>query len=269
MGNSCCIEDEDNISNIEKVDNEASKQLKEKIYINKKTNEIISKNSRELNNEEKNNKINLYNKNINIEKKSDGKKMSKETIDVEITNGIIKLNNKKVDTKKIEDQIKISNLQKDNNKKENKDIKISNELFNKEIKIDGFFGIETIINEEKKEVCSQNKSNQNSPQKIEIKESNNFPLDSKYEKELNSNFKYFNVFWFDPDKTNDYNLFEKCFENVQFLQAHDINSVINFFEKETILEWIIISNGTQIKELVQNLENNNCIKSVFIYCPNK
>ena len=195
--------------------------------------------------------------------------MSKEKIDDEITNEEIKLKIKTVNTKKKQDQIKTSNLQKDNNKKEYEDIKISDELFNKKITIDGLFGVETINNEEKIEVSSQNKSNQHNPQKIKIEESNNFPRDSKYEKELNSNFKYFNVFWFDPNKTNDYNLFEKCFENVQFHQSDDINSMINFFEKETILEWIIISNGTQVKELVQNLENNNCIKSFFIYCPDK
>ena len=31
-----------------------------------------------------------------------------------------------------------------------------------------------------------------------------FPQGTKYEKELNLNFKYFNVLWYDPNKVNEF-----------------------------------------------------------------
>ena len=38
----------------------------------------------------------------------------------------------------------------------------------------------------------------------------------KYEEILNRDFKYFNIFWFHPKITKEYNNFIKCFENVEF-----------------------------------------------------
>ena len=32
----------------------------------------------------------------------------------------------------------------------------------------------------------------------------NFPKGTIYEKELRTNFKYFNIFWYDPNKTKDF-----------------------------------------------------------------
>ena len=46
-------------------------------------------------------------------------------------------------------------------------------------------------------------SNENDKEKNETEE-NTFPQGTKYEEELNSNFKYFNVFWYDPNKSNDF-----------------------------------------------------------------
>ena len=49
----------------------------------------------------------------------------------------------------------------------------------------------------------------------------NFPKDTKYEKELNTNFKYFNVLWYDPNYSSNLDLFKKCFEHVQFSRGDD------------------------------------------------
>ena len=95
-----------------------------------------------------------------------------------------------------------------------------------------------------------------------------FPIGTIYEKELNLNFKYFNVFWYDPNNTNDFEYFEKCFENVQFCKNNDLNSSIDFFKKESIYEWIVITPGSKGKELISNLGNFECIKSFFIFCRN-
>ena len=97
---------------------------------------------------------------------------------------------------------------------------------------------------------------------------NNFPRGTKYEEELNSNFKYYNVFWYDTNKTNDFELFKKCFENVQFYKGYDLYSTINFFKKESLSEWIVITSGSLGEELILNIGNFKCIKSFFIYCMN-
>ena len=101
------------------------------------------------------------------------------------------------------------------------------------------------------------------------KDYNTFPIGTKYEEELNSDFKYFNIFWYFPDKTNYFNNFKKCFENVKFYKGNVLNATIDFFEKESVSEWIVITPGSKGKELIQHLEKNNCIKSFFIYCNNK
>jgi len=95
-----------------------------------------------------------------------------------------------------------------------------------------------------------------------------FPQGTKYEKELNLNFKYFNVFWYDPNKTNEYEYFKKCFENVMFYKANGLESTLKFFEKESSSEWIVITPGSKGEELINNLEQNQSIKSFFIYCMN-
>ena len=97
---------------------------------------------------------------------------------------------------------------------------------------------------------------------------NTFPEGTKYEEELNSNFKYFNIYWYDPNRSNDFDHFTKCFENVEFCKGYDLDTTINFFKKESNSEWIVITPGSQGEELIQNLENFNCIKSFFIYCRN-
>ena len=96
----------------------------------------------------------------------------------------------------------------------------------------------------------------------------NFPRYTEYEKELNSNFKYFNVFWYDPNKTNDFVSYIKCFENVEFYKGDTLKSIIDFFKVNSISDWIVISPGFQGKEIISNLENFQCIKTFFIYCRN-
>ena len=97
---------------------------------------------------------------------------------------------------------------------------------------------------------------------------NSFPKGTEYEKELNANFKYFNVFWYDPNKSNDFDDFIKCFENVRFIKGYDLDSTINFFKTESISEWIVITPGSKGEELILNLQNFQCIKLFFIYCKN-
>ena len=94
---------------------------------------------------------------------------------------------------------------------------------------------------------------------------NTFPQGTEYEKELNSNFRYFNIYWYDPNKSNDFDCFKKCFENVQFYRGYDLKSTLQFFEKESSFEWIVITIGSIGEELIQNLEKYQCIKSFFIF----
>ena len=95
-----------------------------------------------------------------------------------------------------------------------------------------------------------------------------FPKDTKYEIYLNKNFKYFNVFWYDSKVTKDFNNFKKCFEKVEFNRGYNLYSTIDFFKKQSIDEWIIITSGSDGKELILNLEKFKCIKSFFIFCGN-
>ena len=95
-----------------------------------------------------------------------------------------------------------------------------------------------------------------------------FPQGTKYEKELNLNFKYFNVLWYDPNKVNEFEYFKKCFENVQFYKTNDLESTLKFFEKESSFEWIVITPGPKGEELINNLEENPFIKAFFVFCMN-
>ena len=100
------------------------------------------------------------------------------------------------------------------------------------------------------------------------KENMFFPRLTNYEKELNSNFKYFDVFWYNPNKANDFNCFKKCFENVRFHIGYSLESALKFFQKESLFEWIVITPGSKGEELIKNLEQYECIKSFYIYCWN-
>ena len=65
-------------------------------------------------------------------------------------------------------------------------------------------------------------------------EENNIPQEiNNYEKELMLNFKYFNVFWYDPNNDNDFDNFKNCFQNVRYIKENNLESVINFFQKES------------------------------------
>ena len=98
---------------------------------------------------------------------------------------------------------------------------------------------------------------------------NEFPQGTIYEKELIENFKYFNIFWYDPNNSNDFIYFKNSFQNVLFMKGTNLKSVINFFKKEASSEeWIIITPGSKGEELIKNLENIRCIYASFIYCRN-
>ena len=103
-----------------------------------------------------------------------------------------------------------------------------------------------------------NKANSNQKHHYE------FPKWGEYEKELNLNFKYFNIFWYDPKRSNDLDNFRKCFENVKVYKGFDIESTLQFFQKESsIEEWIVIS--PDVEELISKLHEKDSIKAFFIY----
>ena len=101
-------------------------------------------------------------------------------------------------------------------------------------------------------------------------EENNIPQEiNNYEKELMLNFKYFNVFWYDPNNDNDFDNFKNCFQNVRYIKENNLESVINFFQKESSSdEWIVITPGSKGEELIEHLEQNKCINAFFVYCWN-
>ena len=101
-----------------------------------------------------------------------------------------------------------------------------------------------------------------------IKNNNIFLSGTKYEEILNKDFRYFNIFWYDPNKDRDFEHFIKCFKNVEFYKAYNLYSAINFFKEQSISEWIVITPGSGGQELILNLENFDCIKSFFIFCLN-
>ena len=94
-----------------------------------------------------------------------------------------------------------------------------------------------------------------------------FDDETDAEKELRLNFRYFNIFWFDPNKSKDFLYFTRYFKNVQFYKGFDLESVINFFNKNSSLEeWIVISPGSKGEELVSKLHEKQSIKAFFIFC---
>ena len=122
----------------------------------------------------------------------------------------------------------------------------------------------------KTQIQTSSKEIYNKAKKFEFNNINydTFPKGTEYEEELNKNFKYFNIYWYDKNKTDDFDNFKKCFENVQFYKGNNLYSIIDFFKKELISEWIVITSGSSGEELILNLENFKCIKSFFIYCKN-
>jgi len=113
---------------------------------------------------------------------------------------------------------------------------------------------------------NEEESNNSFSESIDSEEENyhNFFKETKYEKELNSNFKYFNIFWYAPEKIGRYRYFVKCFENVKFQIGYGLDCTINFFQNELISEWIIINERYHVYELLLYLPFQN-IKSLFIY----
>ena len=97
----------------------------------------------------------------------------------------------------------------------------------------------------------------------------NFSSEINYEKELSQNFKYFNVFLYEPNNTNYFERFENFFQNVLFIKEKDIKSSIEFFEKESSSdEWIVVICDYNGEELIKKLEENECINAFFVFCWN-
>ena len=102
---------------------------------------------------------------------------------------------------------------------------------------------------------------------VKYEDNNEYILNSKEEKELQTSFKYFNVFWFDPNNTKDYDYFRNSFKNVKFYKGTDIDQVINFFNKEfTLEEWIVVLPGSKCQDLILKLNEKEIIKAFFIFC---
>ena len=100
-----------------------------------------------------------------------------------------------------------------------------------------------------------------------IENEKEYSLNTKEEKELQYNFKYFNVFWFDPNNTKDFDYFKKSFQKVKFCKGTELEKVIEFFNKESsIEEWILILPGSKCEELISKLKEKNNIKGFFIFC---
>ena len=111
----------------------------------------------------------------------------------------------------------------------------------------------------------ENQSSKNTIENIKY----DFPKGTLYEKELMTNFKYFNIFWYDPNKTNDFDFFKNCFINVRLVKGTNIESAIDFFKKEIFSdEWIVITPGSKGEEFIKNLEQNQFIYCFFVYCKN-
>ena len=117
---------------------------------------------------------------------------------------------------------------------------------------------------------TKNNNANNSSNQSSLKENNKntFPIGTDFEEQLSQYFQYFNVFWYDPNNTSDYELFKKSFEKVEFYRGYDLRSTINFFQQESVSEWIVITPGFQGEELIMKLENFKCIKYFFVYCEN-
>ena len=121
--------------------------------------------------------------------------------------------------------------------------------------------------EEEEEEKEEEEEEKEKEEEEEEEEEDLFPMGTEYEKELNLNFKYYNIFWFDPNKSKDFIYFKKSFENVQFKKAYDIESIVNFFKRESSLEeWIVITPGSKGEELISKIHENRLIKAFIVFC---
>ena len=233
----------------------------------KKEDNIISSQSN-LKDKKENDKAILQNQNIvDVNKEKQEKVLKKVEEDVKEE----KIEEK--EEKKLKKSKKIIKKKKIKKKISKKEIKKEKEEEKEEEKEKGNDILENNNNSQEKndnlpkKLCLEDKKENNAyPNQLNSNDNNTFPIGTKFEKALNSNFKYFNVFWYDPNKTNDFNCFKKCFENVEFCRKYNLESSINFFKKEKISEWIVVTPGSKGKELIQNLEKFRCIYSFFIYC---
>ena len=240
----------------------------------------------------KENNLNTLNSQLSINDEKENNLLTVKSNNKENNNNYTLKN--KTEQKKIKEPKNKKNLQKNNNKNElktklnkksnnhntfnNQSIPTINSTENKIFqKTNNSFYNQSILKNNNNSVLQNNSiSNQNiqnnnniiiQNQDISKNEDNQiFPQGTKYEEELKSDFRYFNVYWFDKNKISEYCLYKKCFENVEFKKGYDLNSAINFFKKELISEWIVITSGSNGEELIKNLENFECIKTFFIYC---
>ena len=98
-------------------------------------------------------------------------------------------------------------------------------------------------------------------------EEDEFPIEIAFKKEIQENFKYFNIFWFDPNKTHDFDYFKSFFKNTKFFKGTEIEKTIKFFDNESTLEeWIVITPGSKSEELISKIQQKDIIKAFFIFC---
>ena len=60
-----------------------------------------------------------------------------------------------------------------------------------------------------------------------------FPIGTKYEKELKSNFIFFDVFWYDPNNTKDFVNYKICFRRIRFIKESDLEKAKEFLLDES------------------------------------
>jgi len=98
---------------------------------------------------------------------------------------------------------------------------------------------------------------------------NAFPKGTKYEKELNSNFKFYDVVWYDPNKINDFDNYRECFSFVRSGSIYDLETAKSIFMNELLSKFIVITPGFKGEELIENLKDFECIRAFFIFCRNE
>lgn len=94
--------------------------------------------------------------------------------------------------------------------------------------------------------------------------------DTNYKEQMKNMFKYFNVYWFDPNNSISYDEWkEGPFNKIELIIEKDAQKIISFFQEySSIEEWIIITPGTKGEDLIKELYKFKCINSFIIYCFN-
>ena len=84
---------------------------------------------------------------------------------------------------------------------------------------------------------------------------------------LKTKFKYFNIYWFDPNNSNDFDELKNNIDSVSVETGSTIDSIVEFFNNYSDFdEWIVISTGKLGNELISKIHNKKMIHAFLIYC---